>query len=679
MALMIIALICITSVFLFAAYIHLHSRRNSFNNFVTFSIALACIWTICINVQATTLFTAPLNTFLGKISFVAVSLLLLTLFKAFAADTGNTRQPWYTYVIYGITFTMVSLSLSNAIVTGYDTENLHIIVERGNIYWLFISLLITMVVSVISRAVITIRHTQGPLKIRTLYLLIATVLAFASGLTTNLILPNINPNTSSVRYAFVSIVIWCFVLAYGILHTELTDIKSALYRTFIRSATFTISLLIFISLFITLARDTVGLTVVAAMFSLAVYSVIEGILLSHHQVTPVGRADEMRAKINDFAFVKESPLQFEQATCHLLAKHYQIIITPNTTVQYEQTRSARSAVTILSIYRDSRPNTKEFFQGHEGIVFISGSNHQALRSYFIDSRPPKAYLPSIEIEELRQIFQLFAIQYENKVQFEEIESFNTVLQERIADATKELKHQNRQLKEFDQAKNEFISIASHQLRTPLTSVKGYLSMILTGDAGPLNETQKKMLNQAFASSQRMVYLIGDFLNLSRIQSGKLQFDRHQADLATTVREEVTSLRAAAAGRNVKLTVKLPDTPCVLEFDENKIRQVIMNFIDNAIFYTSAKNGIVTITLERGTRYVEFRVEDNGIGVPKAEQPKLFQKFFRASNARSRRPDGTGVGLFMAKKIIAGHGGEIIFHSVEGKGSTFGFKLPLETK
>ena len=114
---------------------------------------------------------------------------------------------------------------------------------------------------------------------------------------------------------------------------------------------------------------------------------------------------------------------------------------------------------------------------------------------------------------------------------------------------------------------------------------------------------------------------------------------------------------------------------VLNIDENKIQQVVMNYIDNAIFYSHEQTTIL-VSLRRDGDMAELRVHDTGIGVPKHEQAQLFTKFYRASNARKQRPDGTGVGLYLAKKVVTAHGGEVLFESQEGKGSTFGFRLPI---
>lgn len=269
----------------------------------------------------------------------------------------------------------------------------------------------------------------------------------------------------------------------------------------------------------------------------------------------------------------------------------------------------------------------------------------------------------------------FAIAIQSMLRFEEIAKFNVALKRRVDDATSELRVTNEKLQELDKSKDEFISMASHQLRTPLTAVKGYISMVLEGDVGAITKEQRQVLQQAYESSQRMVFLIGDFLNVSRLQTGKFVLEISSIDLAELAQEEVEQLADTARSRQVTIDYKKPASSMVVEGDENKLRQVIMNFMDNAIFYS--QGGKVTIQLHKEAGGIVFKVIDTGIGVPKSEQPKLFTKFFRATNARQQRPDGTGIGLYMAKKVVIAHGGTVVFESKEGKGSTFGFRLPLK--
>jgi signal transduction histidine kinase len=186
-----------------------------------------------------------------------------------------------------------------------------------------------------------------------------------------------------------------------------------------------------------------------------------------------------------------------------------------------------------------------------------------------------------------------------------------------------------------------------------------------------------MLGQAFISSQRMVYLIADLLNVSRLKTGKFVIEPAPTNLAEMVSEEIDQLVETAAGKGIQLTYKKPKDFPVLMLDETKTRQVVMNFVDNAIYYTPS-GGHIAVELAETPTSVELKVVDDGIGVPASEQHHLFTKFYRARNAQKARPDGTGLGLFMAKKVILAQGGSIIFESTEGKGSTFGFLFSKPT-
>lgn len=279
-----------------------------------------------------------------------------------------------------------------------------------------------------------------------------------------------------------------------------------------------------------------------------------------------------------------------------------------------------------------------------------------------------------DIRFLDIVAKQMAIATQNARYFNQIAEFNETLQKKIKDATAKLEKTNQKLKELDSAKDEFISMASHQLRTPLTTIKGYLSMVLEGDAGKLNKDQHKFVDQAFGSAQRMVYLIADLLNVSRLNTGKFVIDATETNLADLVQQEVDQLQRHAESRKMELTYKKPAKFPLLMLDETKTRQVIMNFTDNALYYTP-EGGKVKVAIRETPTAIEFTVTDNGIGVPRELQHKLFSKFYRADNAKQARPDGTGLGLFMAKKVIVAQGGAVIFKSKVGLGSTFGFSFP----
>ncbi len=308
------------------------------------------------------------------------------------------------------------------------------------------------------------------------------------------------------------------------------------------------------------------------------------------------------------------------------------------------------------------------------VLRLATQSGDFLGHVFVGGKKNGGSLTPQDINVLEIATDELVIALQNAARFEQIQGFNVTLQDEVDTATHKLKLQNKRLEELDNTKDDFISMASHQLRTPLTSVKGYLSMVLEGDAGKINTQQSQMLSQAFASSQRMVFLITDLLNVSRLKTGKFVIDATPTDLSAMVAEELTQLGETARVKNIKLSYDRPKDFPSLMLDQTKIRQVIMNFVDNALYYTPP-GGRINVELKDLPSAVELRVIDNGIGVPKDEQHHLFTKFYRAANARKARPDGTGLGLFMAQKVIIAEGGSVIFSSKEGQGSTFGFRLP----
>jgi signal transduction histidine kinase len=266
-----------------------------------------------------------------------------------------------------------------------------------------------------------------------------------------------------------------------------------------------------------------------------------------------------------------------------------------------------------------------------------------------------------------------AIAISNALSFEEIKNFNTTLQGKVDDATKQLRKTNEKLKALDETKDDFISMASHQLRTPLSIIKGYVNMVVSGDAGKVNQQQKDFLDQALISSETMVRLVTELLNVSRITSGKFSVETNPVNLADIVENEVQQLTNMAGERNIDITFQKPKDFPTLMLDEEKIRQVVANFIDNAIHYSKDKGAKINVQLTN-TDDIIFEVIDNGIGVPPSEKEHLFTKFYRAKNAKEARPNGTGVGIYLAKVVINELGGDLIFESKEGVGSTFGFRF-----
>jgi signal transduction histidine kinase len=310
------------------------------------------------------------------------------------------------------------------------------------------------------------------------------------------------------------------------------------------------------------------------------------------------------------------------------------------------------------------------------VIMRLETSREVLGYFLFGQKRSDAAYNSKDIQMLQTCRSELAVALQNALRFDEISRFNVTLQKEVDVATQKLRDRNRKLKELDDAKNEFIAMASHQLRTPLTSMRGYISMALEEDSeGQLNYQQRRILGEANDSSRRLAYMIDDLLNVSRLQAGSFSIDARPVHLEKVIKEELSYLHSAIVLREIKISYAMPSNFPMLKLDENKMRQVIMNFVDNAIYYSN-KGDTIEVALIKTATDVQLTVKDHGIGVPKVDQPNLFTKFYRASNAKLKRPDGTGIGLFVAKKVIIAHGGSLIFKTEEGKGSTFGFSMPL---
>lgn len=250
--------------------------------------------------------------------------------------------------------------------------------------------------------------------------------------------------------------------------------------------------------------------------------------------------------------------------------------------------------------------------------------------------------------------------------------------ERIEELAKDLKKANTRLKELDEQKSEFLSIASHQFRSPLTAIKGYVSLMLEGSLGEVPQNLKQPLERVYKSSADLAVVVEDFLNLSRIEQGRMQYEFQEAGLRDVVDQSVEELRQTAEKQGLKLNFHFDENDAYeVPMDISRIKQVVMNLVDNAIKYTP--EGKIDVTLERPTKdTVRLTVKDTGVGIPIDSVDKLFHQFRRARNANKVNVRGTGLGLYVARKIVEAHKGRIWARSPgEGKGAIFFVELPLK--
>ena len=249
--------------------------------------------------------------------------------------------------------------------------------------------------------------------------------------------------------------------------------------------------------------------------------------------------------------------------------------------------------------------------------------------------------------------------------------------EHIERLAAKLKVANTRLKELDERKSEFLSMASHQLRTPLTAIKGYASMLLEGSFGEIGEAVRKPLDTIFKSSNRLVQIIEDFLTISRIEQNRLAYNFEKAELKELVSGLVADFSEEARKKGLTLTFSADgDGTYEVMIDKGKIMQIVSNLIDNAVKYTP--KGSVAVTVGKSSpSTVRVTISDTGIGMDSETRKKIFQKFSRAKDANLTNITGTGLGLYVATRLIVAHKGKIWAESKgKGKGSAFYIELPL---
>jgi len=229
------------------------------------------------------------------------------------------------------------------------------------------------------------------------------------------------------------------------------------------------------------------------------------------------------------------------------------------------------------------------------------------------------------------------------------------------------------------SKSEFITVAAHQLRTPLAGLRWAAESMAKEELGPLNPDQKLISKQNLEVMEKLVKLVDDLLDVSKIEEGKFGYQMEKADLASLVQDVLESSKENTSKHKVRLVFYKPETQLPLvKMDKSKIMMVMQNLVDNATKY-NVENGEVSVKIEQlqDKPYLQVSVEDTGMGIAPEDMPRLFTKFFRASNTLKKETEGSGLGLFIARNIVRRHGGDISVKSIEKRGSTFSFILPTD--
>jgi two-component system sensor histidine kinase VicK len=236
-------------------------------------------------------------------------------------------------------------------------------------------------------------------------------------------------------------------------------------------------------------------------------------------------------------------------------------------------------------------------------------------------------------------------------------------------------HDITQEKEINRSKDEFVSLASHQLRTPLSSINWYTEMLIAGDAGPLNDEQRKFLEEIYDGNQRMVALVNELLNVSRLELGSFEIDPEPTDIIALARSVMDEQKPQIDARSLSLTTSFEKNAAIMNADPQILRMVMQNLLSNAVKYTPERGKISFNILRDKDGGTKIDVIDTGYGIPKKQHDKIFNKLFRADNIKQKHTEGTGLGLYIVKSVVEHGGGKVWFESEENKGAAFHVMFP----
>lgn len=287
---------------------------------------------------------------------------------------------------------------------------------------------------------------------------------------------------------------------------------------------------------------------------------------------------------------------------------------------------------------------------------------------------PYARITEGALEVLSILAGQIASGLENVKLYEELWHSHQELERKVAQRTKELASANEKLKKIDKLKSEFVSAVSHELRTPLTSIKGYAAILMAGKLGTVPAPVKERLGKINKHSNSLTNLVDDLLDISRIESGKVEMKLEKISLKDVIDELIDIIAPQMKEKKIEASVDIPEkTPACLA-DKTQLGRVLTNLIGNAIKFTPEK-GKISIRVGQDKGSLQIDVRDSGIGIPEEDMVNIFEEFYRVDNEINQKIKGTGLGLSLVKQIVEAHKGRIWVSSIPGRGATFSFTLP----
>ncbi len=399
--------------------------------------------------------------------------------------------------------------------------------------------------------------------------------------------------------------------------------------------------------------------------------------------TPDGNLIGYVGTYTDFNDLKQTQLALQESE-----KHYRALFN-----------SIDSGFCVIKLMFDDNNNAVDYlfleanpvFEEHTGLSDVVGKNMTELvdgledhwlKSYGNVALTGEPIRFENEAKPMNRIFEVYAYRFGEPEEFQVAVLFNDITDRKALEKQKELNkkmelltEQRNALLKLNKTKNEFISLASHQLRTPATTVKQYVGLLLENYAGPLTIDQTKFLQIAYDSNERELNIINDLLKTAQLDATQYKLDKQPHDIDQLIRECIADMASSFRHKQQEITYSEAKKPCMVRMDLTDIKVVLINLLENASKY-SYPNTTITVSLTAHEDHVEIHFKDNGVGISRDDQKRIFDKFTRVDNTLSDTVSGTGLGLYWVKRIIKLHNGKISVTSKPKEGSTFKVRLPL---
>ncbi len=640
-------------------------------------------------------FTYPIGIFFYR---------FILLFPTYSPRPGRVLN--YIIGIFSVIMTLVALLTpfvdKEEIAHGSDRT-----VVYGDLWPIFIMGFISILIFGIAILIIKIRRLAGVRRTQLILLLLGFLLLLISGIITNVLLPSFGI-FSFQQLGPLSTIFFVGFTSYAIVKHKLMNLRFVLIKSVAYSLLISIIIIIYTVAIYWIAHSVFNSDIqapsiiVSAVITIAIafsFNPIKEFLTrkterlfykksysSHQLLSALSTVLATNFGVEDLATqtLKEimGEIKISKGAFYVYSKDnelfapYAIGYKDLELLDKETARFLlESEKSLIAQEDEDEGELKKALVGHDifilSILKIQGNPTGIL--VFSEKLTGQAYTEE-DIEVIEIFSSELAIALENAKAYEEIRQFNITLESKVEKATKELRSANEHLMEVDRMKDEFVSLASHELRTPMTAVNGFVDMMLDGNYGKVSGELKEPLSYIAQSTQRLIELVNDMLNISRIEAGRMEFSLEQIAIKDVCDEVVKTLLPVAKEKHIDLRseVKIDDK---VQGDSNKTKQILNNLIGNSLKFT--QKGSITLTCEKKKDLISVFVSDTGSGIDSKDHEKLFGKFNQINSQKEGKIQGTGLGLYLSRAIIRKMGGDIWLEKSElGRGSVFAFSLPL---